>query len=135
MVQTVRDTITQALTMLGVSLSGNAPTGPEAADGVKAYNGMLHGWKGQGVDVGHIDQTINDDLVLDPMHHEGITALLAIRLSGDYSAQVPASVAIIASNGWSALQAAYITNNPNNDLIVETGLRRIGRRPVGTYYR
>lgn len=134
MAQTARDTITRALVMLGVSLAGRAPTSYEALDGLKALNGMMHGWKAQGVDVGHIDLALGDNLALDASHHEAITALLAVRLSGDYSEPIPQSVGIIASNGWSGLQAAYITNSPANDLIVETGLRRIGRRPVGTYY-
>ncbi len=125
MTQTVRDTVTQALVMLGAQLAGNAPTSVEALDGVKAFNAMVHAWKGQGVDVGHIDQTINDDLALAPEHHEAATALLAIRLAPDYEVQVSPSVATIAANGWSALQAKYIINDPNDDMIVETGLRRL----------
>ena len=134
MTKTVRDTITQALTMLGVALGGVAPTGPEAADGVKAFNGMVHGWKAQGVDVGHIDQTINDDLALAPEHYEAVTALLAVRLAPDYDAQVSPAVATIASNGWSGLQAKYIINSPDSDMVVDTGLRRLGAfRSYGTY--
>ncbi len=135
MAQTVRDTVTRALTMLGVQLGGVAPTSAEALDGVKAWNAMVHGWKGQGVDVGHIDQTINDDLALAPEHHEGATALLAIRLAPDYSVQVSPSVATIASNGWSALQAKYIANDPSNDLICDLGLRRLSAfRGRGGYW-
>jgi hypothetical protein len=132
--QTARDTITRALVMLGISLAGRAPTAVEASDGLKALNGMMHGWKAQGVDVGHIDLALSDYLALAPEHHEAVTALLAVRLSTDYEVPIPQGTGIIAANGWSGLQAAYITNSPANDLIVESGLRRIGRSPVGTYY-
>jgi hypothetical protein len=121
--------------MLGVQLGGVAPTSPEAIDGMKAFNAMVHGWKGQGVDVGHIDQTLNDNLALAPEHHEGATALLAIRLAPDYSATVTPAVATIASNGWSALQAKYIINDPCKDMIVDTGLRRLGGYGYGGWYQ
>lgn len=134
MAQTARDTITRALTMLGITLSGNAPTAVEAFDGLKALNNMIHAWKGQGVDVGHVDLALSDNLALAPEHHEGTTALLAIRLSPDYSAPVPKETALIASNGWAALQAKYIADSPSNDLICETGLRIIGRRRYGGWY-
>jgi hypothetical protein len=132
--QTVRDTVTQALGMLSVQTAGVAPTSVQALDGVKRYNAMIHGWKGQGVDVGHIDQTLNDDVALAPEHYNAISALLAVNLAPSYLVSVSQELAVIATNGWSALQAAYITNSPNKDMTVETGLRRIGFRPFGTYY-
>jgi hypothetical protein len=132
--QTVRDTVTQAVGMLGVQMAGVALTSNEMSDGVKRYNAMIHGWKGQGVDVGHIDQTLNDDVALAPEHHNAVTALLAVNLAPAYLVTVSQELAVIATNGWSALQAAYITNDPNKDMTVETGLRRLGFRPVGTYY-
>lgn len=133
MAQTVRDTVTQALGMLGVQPAGVAPTSVMALDGVKRYNAMIHGWKGQGVDVGHIDQTLNDDLQLAPEHYNAVTALLAVFMAPSFLVSVTNELAGMATAGWSGLQAAYITNDPDKDMTVETGLRRIGFRPVGTY--
>ncbi|HXE05825.1 MAG TPA: hypothetical protein VN579_07555 [Bryobacteraceae bacterium] len=125
MAQTARDTIKRAMRMLGVIVAGVEPTAVEAANGLLALNGMMHGWKGQGVDVGHIDLGLNDDLALDEMHHNGVTAMLAAELSPEFQVPVPIAVAAIAASGFSALQAAYIANSPSNDLISEIGLRRM----------
>ncbi len=133
MTQTVRDTVTQAIGMLGVQPAGVAPTSVQALAGVDRYNAMIHGWKGQGVDVGHVDQDLNDDVQLAPEHRNALTALLAVNLAPSYLVSVTQELALIATNGWQALQAAYIINDLNKDMTVETGLRRIGSRPVGTY--
>ncbi len=126
MAQTARDTIKRAMVMLGVLVGGRDPTASEALDALKALNSMIHGWKAQGVDVGHVDLALSDQLALAEEHHEATTALLAVRLAGDYLTQVPPSTALIAANGWSGLQAKYICDSPANDLMVETALRRLG---------
>lgn len=135
MAQTARDTITRALVMLGISLAGRAPTNVEASDGLNALNGMMHAWKADGVDVGHIDLALSDNLALAPEHHQAVTALLAVRLSSDYEVPIPQGVGILAANGWSGLQAKYIANSPENDLICETALRYIGTRRNTGWYR
>ena len=134
MAQTARDIVYAALGMTNVLIAGVAPTAVQTTRALGRLNDMMHAWKGQGVDVGHIDLTINDDFALAPEHILGTKALLCILLCGDYEVPVPDSVAAMASSGWAGLQAAYITNSPDQDMTVETGLRRIGFRPVGTYY-
>jgi hypothetical protein len=132
--KTVRDVIREALGELGIVAAGVAPTSVQALDGVKRYNDMLHGWKGQGVDVGHIDQTLNDDVQIAREHHNGLVALLAVYMAPSYLVSVTNELGLMASSGWSGLQAAYIINDPNNDMIVDTALRRLGPfRSLGTY--
>lgn len=134
MPETARNIVEDALAMTNVLIAGVAPTAVQASRALRRYNNMLHAWKGQGVDVGHIDQTLDDDFALAPEHILGTKALLCVMLCGDYEVDVPAGVAAIASAGWSGLQAAYITNSPNNDMIVDVGLRRLGAfRNPGTY--
>ncbi len=56
MSQTARDVITRAIRLLGTNIAGTAPTAVEASNGLISLNSMIHSWKGQGVDVGHIDR-------------------------------------------------------------------------------
>ncbi len=134
MTQTARDTITDALEDLGVIPAGVAPTSVQAIRGLRRLNRMMHGWKGQGVDIGHVTmEDLSDEIALAPEHHDAVTALLAVFLAPTYLVSVTPELAGVASAGWSGLQAAYIINDLNKDMTVETGLRRIGSRPVGTY--
>lgn len=126
MAQTARDTITRALVMLGVSVAGRAPTAVEASDGLKDLNSMIHGWKAQGVDVGHVDLALSDNLALAEEHHEATTALLAIKLAPGYQTQPSLALAAIASQGWAGLQAKYITDDITADMTVDRGLQRLG---------
>lgn len=125
MSQTARDTITRAMRMLGVIIGGTTPTAVQGANGLLAMNAMMHGWKGQSVDIGHQDLGLNDNLALPDEFLNGVTALLAVELSSEFVVPVPPGVVSSAINGWSALQARYITDNPNQDMIVDTGLRRL----------
>ena len=134
MAQTARDVVYAALGMTNVLIAGVAPTSVQASRALERLNDMMHAWKGQGVDVGHQDYTLNSQFALAPEHVLATKALLCVLLCGDYEVPVPDSVALMASNGWSGLQAAYVTNDPNKDMTVETGLRRIGFRPVGYYW-
>lgn len=135
MSQTARDTITRAMRMLGVVIIGNAVGSVEAANGLTALNSMMHGWKGQGVDIGHIDLALGDNLDLADQFINGCTALLAIDLAPEFSAPVPPAVSLIASNGWSALCAEYITNDITRDMMVELGLQRLQANRRGSWYR
>jgi hypothetical protein len=135
MAQTARDTIKRAMRMLGVIVAGVEPSAVEAANGLIALNSMIHGWKGQGVDVGHIDLTLNDNLALDEAFHNGVTGLLAAELSTEFQVPVPTAVALIAANGWAALQAQYITDDIGKDMTVETGLRKLQANYRGYWVR
>lgn len=134
MSKTARDTITRAMRMLGVIIGGTDPSDVESSNGLLALNAMMHGWKGKGVDIGHIDLDINDDLDVADEHCEGTTALLAIALAPEFTVSVSAAVGVLASEGWSSLQAAYITNDITRDMTVETGLRRLGANRRGGWY-
>lgn len=136
MAQTARDTISRAMRMLSILLDGATPTATEAADGLTALNAMMFGWKGQGVDVNHIELALNDNLALPEEFHNAVTALLAVEISSEYQAPIPPLVAAAATNGWDALKATYsFLNNPDSDLICDTGLRRLGNTLRSGWYR
>lgn len=127
MTTTPRTMITRALRMLGHDPE-ETPSATEMASGLEALNAMLHGWKGQSVDIGHSDFLVDDDVSveLDPKFNEGTTALLAIALSPEYPhAPIPAPVAVMAQQGWAALQAAYFDSSIDSDLVVDSGFQRL----------
>jgi len=85
---TVRDIVARAFRKLSVTAFDTAPTADEMAEGVEAYNMMLHAWKLRSVDIGHTDQDASDIFPLGPEFEEGTVYLLASRLSPNYT--VPA---------------------------------------------
>lgn len=127
MTTTPRTMVTRALRMLGHDPE-ETPTSTEMDSGLQALNAMLHDWKGQAVDIGHSDFALDDDMSveLDPKFTQGTTALLAIVLSPEYPhAQIPPPVAIMAQQGWAALQAAYFDSSVDSDLVVDEGFQRL----------
>lgn len=135
MSQTARDTVKRAMRMLGVLIAGTEPTAVQATNGLLALNAMMHAWKGQGVDIGHIDLALSDDVDLADQFLNGCTALLAVELSPEFSRPVPPAVGIMAANGWAALCAEYVESDESRDMVVETALQRIGAGNRGGWYQ
>ncbi|MDE0590422.1 hypothetical protein OU789_10835 [Halocynthiibacter sp. C4] len=81
---TVNDIVTRAFRKIGVVGVDNDLQDDSASEGLIAFNMMLHGWKLQGVDITHTDQTLTDTFALDPEFEEGTVYLLAKRLEPDY---------------------------------------------------
>lgn len=127
MTTTPRTMITRALRQLGADPE-EVPTATQMATGLEALNTMLHAWKGQGVDIGHSDFLVDDDMSaeLDPKFNEGTTALLAVALDPEYPGYTVAPpVILMAQQGWAALQAAYFDSSIDSDLVVDTGFQRL----------
>lgn len=122
MATTARDTIHGALRLIGAVPSGEVPTAQEAADGLAALNGMLHGWKNRGVDLSHVDLALSDAIVPAEEFHEGIKYLLAVRLAPEYERPPAPELMSIADNAWRAIEMAY--GSPS-DLTVEDGLLKM----------
>src|SRR5258708_7415273 len=127
MTTTPRTQITRALRMLA-SDPEEVPTATQMSTGLEAWNAMLHGWKGQGVDIGHSDMALDDDISveLDPMFNEGAAALLAVTLDPEYPAYtISAPVIVMAQQGWAALQAKYFDSSIDSDIVVDTAFQRL----------
>ena len=102
---TARDIIDRAFRKLDVSGVGEPLTADEADEGLVALNMMLHEWKLRGVDVTHVDLTLDSTFALASEYELGTVYMLAMHLSPDY--QVPA--AFNADDFFRAIQAAYMT--------------------------
>jgi hypothetical protein len=119
---TMSDVVTAALKRLRVINARRTPDAYAMDDGIKALNAMLHSWKGNGVDIGHMDLDSGDDFPLDDEHVQGVTAMLAIRLADSYGLEPAASIVRDATEGWSALLAEYVEPG---DAEIDNGLTRL----------
>lgn len=127
MTTTPRTMISRAIRLLGADPE-ETPTATQLSTGLVALNDMIHAWKGQGVDIGHSDFALDDDVSveLDPKFNEGTTALLAIALDPEYPGlSVSPPIAVMAQQGWAALQAAYFDSSIDSDLVVDTAFQRL----------
>jgi hypothetical protein len=100
---TVQDIVTAAYRKLNIVGEDVDMSPAMLANGVDAFNRMLHGWKLRGVDVEHVDLAASDAFPLDPEFQEGTVYVLAGRISPDY--QVPAN--FDADDWFRTIQAAY----------------------------
>lgn len=101
---TVEDIVTAAYRKLSIVSEDETMSAAMLANGVDAFNRMLHGWKLRGVDVEHTDLAAGDAFPLADEFQEGTIYVLAGRVSPDYSA--PAN--FDADDWFRTLQAAYI---------------------------
>lgn len=115
---TVRDCVTSALRKIGVT----DPSGQEVAAAVETFSTMTHGWRLQGIDIWHIDQSMNGGFPLPEINHGEFTAespfpmpeayreaaayCLAEKLAPEYGA------ALDATQYLRMIQSGYININP-----------------------
>ena len=102
---TVNDIVTLALRKTGVAAIGETPASEDAAEGLTAFNMMLHEWKLRGVNTYHSDQTLSDTFALAPEYEDGTVHMLAARLGATY--KFPPG--FDADDWFRAVQAAYAT--------------------------
>lgn len=104
---TMSDIVSGALKRLRVINPRKNPDGVTADEGLTALNDMMHSWKGLGIDSDHETLTLTDEFPLDDEHIQGVKALLAVRLAGDYGLDVNAGIVRDADMGWTAIQAEF----------------------------
>ena len=103
MTVTVRDIIDGAYRKIGIVGESEPMTADQAALGLTAYNAMLHGWKLQGIDVEHVDATLDEPFGLAPQFRNGTIFLLARELAPDFLVQPTFN----ADDFLRGIQAAY----------------------------
>lgn len=100
---TCRDIIERAFRKLGTTAVGEAISANEASDGLEALNFMLAGMELDGVYIAHTDRALDDAFPMPDRFREGITYMLAARLSSEYEAPPTFD----ADDFLRKLQAAY----------------------------
>jgi len=107
---TARDICTKAVRRL-IPAIGQDLSADEATVVLDALNKMMSSWAAKGVDVNHYPLDLESPFPLEEMHEQGVIALLAMRIAGDFGitdAALPSGVVRDADEGWTGLQAAYI---------------------------
>lgn len=128
------EVVQRALRMIGVVAHDEPAQAEQVADGLALLNGMLFGWRAEGLDYDHAEMAATHDLAFDPSLHLGVAFLLAEQLAGGYEAQTPANVAIGATK-WSAIIWAALAATPECaiELAALTGCQRRPRRQPETW--
>lgn len=107
---TARDICTKAVRRL-IPAVGQDLSADEAGIVLDALNKMMSAWAVNGVDVNHYTMELETPFPLEEMFEQGVIALLAMRVAGDFGVTddaIPSGVVRDADEGWSALQATYI---------------------------
>ena len=99
---TVRDIVERAYRKIGVVSDEEPMTAAQAANGLTAFNMMMHGLELHGVNVLHVEATLPDQFALFPKFEEATVYMLASRVAPDNSFPAPD-----ADSYYRALQAAY----------------------------
>lgn len=129
---TMNDIVLGALKRLRVSNPRKALDAVAGTEGLTALNDMMHSWKASGVDVDHdTADALTDDFTLGDEHIQGVKALLAVRLAGEYGLEVNAGIVRDAQMEWAALEAEFIDAPTQAEF--DSGLTRLSfGRTVGT---
>ena len=97
---TMLDVVTDAFRKINLIAEDETPSAADGARGTTLLNDMLHGWKLQGVDLGHVTLTQAQSLPYDDAYMEGIKANLAVRFGAEYHAPVPQWLFLQAKNAF-----------------------------------
>ena len=97
----------------------------DAQDILESLNDLLHSWELDGIDLGHTDLTLTDEVQLPDSHIRAIRYNLAADISSEYGVQLGPIDAERATNGFRMLQAHYA--RPGK-LKIPTQLAAIGQR-------
>lgn len=90
----------KALKRLGLVAAGETASAIDVADGVEALNAMLASFEADGFQ--------GDVLPFDKRFEQGIVAMLAVRIAGEYNATPDNVLERDAERGQSQLEAAYL---------------------------
>lgn len=105
---TARDVVEKAFKRLSIVSSGEPLDAETMSDGLDALNGMMFSWKADGLTYEHTRLTFSDDFPLGEEFTDGVSALLAIRLSPDFvTGVVTPQLTREADNAWHQLAGKY----------------------------
>ena len=104
---TARDLTARALRLSGYLPGGATASAEDAQSALDALNGMMHGLELEGVRLGHVDLTLDDEPALPASHIEALTWMLAARLVTEFGLDARVDVATAAGEREIGLRAAY----------------------------
>jgi hypothetical protein len=96
---TTTQIVTRALRRIRVIPAGGTPSAEDLSDGTDALTAMINGWEADGL--------TGDVLPLDARFEQGVVAMLAVRMAGEYGKEPDAVLLRDATDGWSQISAAF----------------------------
>ena len=105
---TPNDAIKSALSLLGVLAEGETPNAEQSSDGLDEMNDMIFGWKTSGLDIGHYEVDLNDEMIIPPEARRAVKYNLAVALSPHYEVEPSMLLALKARKLWAALFACNL---------------------------
>lgn len=90
---------TRALRRLAVIAADETPSAADIEAAQEALTALVNSWEAEGLTA--------DALPLDARFEQGLVAMLAMRLAEEYGKQPSSVLARDASEGWSAIRAAF----------------------------
>lgn len=105
---TVAELVTRALKLAGICGDGSAPSAEDMQNGVDTLNEMLFSWPNEGMDVGHVLSAAADTLYVDDAFLKAIRYALAVEILAEKGFDVPASIAIIATEEKDKVRNALV---------------------------
>lgn len=124
-----QEVVTRALRMIGVGVGGEVLSDEDATDGLAILNAMLHSWALHGVDLGHVDLALTDELAVPDSHIEAVVHNLAVRAASELDGMLKPGIAELAVPEFLALKAAYLDID---DMETPRGLQRMPSQYWGT---
>lgn len=128
---TMRDIVDSAAKRLRIVGAGEDLPPEHGADILSALNDMMASWEKKGVNIAWPGSlTLNNTFPLDDAHIEGVKAMLAVRVAGDFGKVADQETRMAASDGWTAIQGDYILPDAmavDEALANMPSQRRVGR--------
>jgi hypothetical protein len=107
----VKEVVERALRRIGYQSAGDDLPPDDARDGAAILSSMMAGWPRRGLSgYTHAALTMDSDFPLTEEHHEGVIAMLALRLTDDFAPEADTpTLRKDAALGWSILCSAFMT--------------------------
>ena len=116
---TPNDVIKSALSLLGVLAESETPTAEQASDGLDALNDMLASWETQGLDLGHYEVDLNDEMTISPQARKGVKYNLALEIAPNYEIEPKMIVSLHARQAYASL---FACNHEIQDKVLDSTL-------------
>lgn len=104
-----RALIQRAMLRANIVARGETPEAEESDDALKSLNTMMHAWETDGIHIGHVDLTLDDDIQLPDSQIRAVLLLLAMELLDEYEKPLPPLLVGQADRAKRQLLAEYIT--------------------------
>lgn len=106
--KTMRDIVTRAMRRAGLIRVDQIPDAAEAAETLRALNGMMAEWVSMGVNTTPTEKALGDLFPLDSKFEDGVSAMLLVRIADENGVTIKQATGTAANACWLSLLAEYL---------------------------